>query len=76
MTNKENRTVNIQVPIDKLSLLFKAVKDKEDPDKSVEYFASQNPASRKLVDIVEESYEAMIHSMSEEIRKVLSGNEP
>ena len=66
--------VQLEVPLDKLEAVYKAV----DPNleggsrESQNFFEQQNPATRKLVAVVKESYKAMSEAMAAEIRDVLN----
>lgn len=69
-----SQEVNIRVPVDKLEFIYKAVREKE-PKEDQNFFAYQNPATKKLVQIFEEHYDAMSQAMFKEIKKVLDGTE-
>jgi divalent metal cation (Fe/Co/Zn/Cd) transporter len=64
--------VRIDVPVDHLDVIHKAIEQKleENPKESVDVFINQNPATKKMIDIVRESYDAMTAAMLKEIEDV------
>lgn len=71
--------VSVDVPLDRFDDFCKAV-EKEDRHnmpggtrEQQDFFTQQNPATRKMSKLVEETYEAMILSLAEEVSKVFRG---
>lgn len=70
--------VNLSVPTDRLEDLFEAI-EKAEKEKSIEgvveeeedFFVSQNAATRKLGNIVKETYDAMLVSLTKELKEAL-----
>lgn len=72
----KDHVVSLEVPVDEIDLVYKALEDqleKAAPGESLSFFVQQNPATKKMMDIVNESYVAMSEAMLSEIRDVLSG---
>jgi len=71
-THVPESVVNLQVPVDKLELIYKAVKPQlpGGTRESKDFFAQQNNATKTLSDIVSESYDAMVKSLTKEISEV------
>ena len=65
--------VRLEVPADKVDFVYKAIEDHlgGGTRESQDFFAQQNPATRKLSEIVAETYDAMVHAMADEIKEVL-----
>lgn len=71
-----SHVVNVSVPLDRLDELVKAVEEAKartpkEGGENVDFFVSQNPATKKLGSIVSETYDAMTNSLVKEIGKVL-----
>ena len=68
--------VRIEVPVDRLDFVYKAIAGKQEANskESQDSFAHQNPATKKLTAVVQESYEAMARAMATEIQEVLNGS--
>lgn len=69
--------VSISVPVDRLDALYEAIDKAEKGDlpggsrEQEDFFVHQNGATRKMWSIVDETYDAMIQSLADEISKVL-----
>lgn len=73
--------VNVRIPLDQVEEVYDAI-EKADHKHDLpggareeqDFFAQQNPATKKMAGVVVETYGAMTKSMIDEIAEVLSGS--
>lgn len=74
MPNRPSQEVSIAVTEDQAEHIFKAIEAgiKDSYSEVLNGFSAANPASKKLVSIVEEAYDTMTKSLIKEVIKLFS----
>ena len=62
--------VSIEVPADRLDDLAKAVQDQHGHEQ-VEFFVNQNPATERMMETVQDAYDAMSESLARQVSDAL-----
>ena len=70
--------VNVRIPLSQVERVFEAL-DKASHDHDLsggvreqqDFFAQQNPATKKMAETVRETYDAMVSSLAKEVAEVL-----